>query len=326
MTRKSGFVTSALLGLLVFTAGVSDVSAARMGGGRSFGSRPSYSAPYQRSTTPSNPGTARPDMPAQQPAMSAAQQRNQAVRDSLAQRGGLGRFLGGLALGGLLGALFFGGGFEHINFFDLLIFAGIAFLLFRLLAARRQGQARPASAGGYFGGGAADAGETGSVYGRQGSDGRAPAAGFDTDIFSRKGGPAGAAPAGNGVAMPADFDAPAFLNGARVAYEMMQKAWDRGDLAELRALTTDKVFAELQEQIRARGVAPNQTDLLKVEVELLEVRDTGNDREVTVLFDVLMREERDARPEQVREVWHFTRPRNSRQPTWFLDGIQQLED
>ena len=63
MTRKSGFVTSALLGLLVFTVGVSDVSAARMGGGRSFGSRPSYSAPYQRSTTPSNPGTARPDMP-----------------------------------------------------------------------------------------------------------------------------------------------------------------------------------------------------------------------------------------------------------------------
>jgi predicted lipid-binding transport protein (Tim44 family) len=39
-----------------------------------------------------------------------------------------------------------------------------------------------------------------------------------------------------------------------------------------------------------------------------------------------MREERDAKPGQVREVWHFTRSRSSRQPTWFLDGIQQLED
>jgi predicted lipid-binding transport protein (Tim44 family) len=326
MNKKTGFLLSALMGSLVLSATVSEAYAARMGGGRSFGGRPSFNMPYQRSPSPANPGMNRPGAPAQQPAMSAAQQRNQAMRNNLSQRGGFGRLLGGLALGGLLGALFMGGGFEGINFLDILIFGGVAFLLFKFFAARRQSAERTATSGaGYYGEAAA---ASDSVYGRQTHDasdhpGRA---GFDTDILSRKGGFSGGTTTGGSVPVPTDFDAPAFLSGAKAAYETMQKAWDEGDVAELRGLTTDKVFAELQEQILARGGAENVTDLLKVDVELLEVRDIGSDREVTVLFDVLMREERDARPSQVREVWHFTRSRNSRQPTWFLDGIQQLEE
>ena len=298
------------LGLLF--ASMQEASAARMGGGKSFGSRPSYSTPYQRS-----PGAGQPGGFAQQPAMSPAQARNQGLRDSMAQRGGFGRFLGGLALGGLLGAMFMGGGFEHINFLDILVFAGIAFLLMRLFAARRQSaEARP-SAAGYAG----HSGDN-APYERTGTE---RGAGFDTDIFSRGGSAAPqATPAP--VVFPADFDPPQFVSGAKAAYTMMQAAWDRGDLAELRSLTTDKVFGELQDQIRARGDATNQTDLLKVECEILEVRDVSGSREATVLFDVMMREDPSARPQQVREVWHFTRALNSRQPTWFLDGIQQLED
>lgn len=322
MKRTTGFLMSAILGFALLAMGSADVFAARMGGGKSFGSRPSYSMSYQRSPSP---GATRPGAPGQQPAMSPAQQRNQAMRDGLAQRGGFGRLLGGLALGGLLGALFMGGGFEGINFFDILIFGGIAFLLFKLLAARRQG-AEPVAAAGSSLFGAGRPVDADPVYGRQGSvHGAAGGAGFDTDILSRKGGVTGR-PAVDSIPVPADFDVPGFLNGARAAYEMMQRAWDHGDLAELRSLTTDKVFGELQDQIRARNGAANQTDLLKVEVELLEVRELGADREATVLFDVLMREAPEARPAQVREVWHFVRPRGSRQPTWFLDGIQQLED
>ncbi|MFM8442390.1 MAG: Tim44 domain-containing protein [Methylococcus sp.] len=326
MKTRTNFVLSAMLGMAVLAVGMSEAFAARMGGGRSFGSRPSYSMPYQRSPAPSNPGMApgmnRPGAPAQQPALSPAQMKNQAMRDSLAQRGGLGRFLGGLALGGLLGALFMGGGFEGINFLDILLFGGVAFLLFKFLAARRQRAEQVATPGGYYDADHQD--QSGNRYERQANIGTSGGAGFDTDILSRKAGLSAAQTAASPV--PADFDAPGFLEGAKAAYAMMQKAWDKGDLAELRALTTDKVFGELQEQIRARGGAENQTDLLKVEVELLEVRDVGNDREATVLFDVLMREDREARPTQVREVWHFTRSRNSRQPTWFLDGIQQLEE
>jgi hypothetical protein len=38
----------------------------------------------------------------------------------------------------------------------------------------------------------------------------------------------------------------------------------------------------------------NHTDVLNIEVELLVVRETGNDIEAVVLFDTLMREERTA--------------------------------
>lgn len=294
--------------LSVLLATVEEASAARMGSGKSFGSRPSYSMPYQRS-----PGMGQSGGFAQQPSASPAQARNQALRDSMAQRGGFGRFLGGLALGGLLGALFMGGGFEHINFLDILVFAGIAFLLMRIFAAKRQAAESPASPMGY----------TRHDAPAQGYERRA--AGFDTDVMSKgtTGGSSYDAP--KAPAFPADFDADQFISGAKAAYAMMQAAWDRGDLAELRGLTTDKVFGELQDQVRARGDAPNQTDLLKVECEILEVRDVAGAREATVLFDVMMREEAQGRPEQVREVWHFVRQLNSRQPTWFLDGIQQLE-
>ncbi|WP_162232302.1 Tim44 domain-containing protein, partial [Methylogaea oryzae] len=152
-------------------------------------------------------------------------------------------------------------------------------------------------------------------------------AGFDTDILSRKG-PAEASvysAASAKPSVPADFDAAGFLEGAKSAYRHLQTSWDQGDLAEIRGLATDRVFAEIQDQYRARQ-GENRTELLKLEAELLEVRERDNDREASVLFDVLMRESDDERPKQVREVWHFIRSKASRQPTWFLDGIQQLDD
>ncbi|SMF94489.1 Predicted lipid-binding transport protein, Tim44 family [Methylomagnum ishizawai] len=318
MKKLTGLMFSVLIAATLAVSGSGDAYAKRLGGGSSFGSRPSYSQPYSRSATPSTqPGYGQPGATAQQPAYSPAAQRNQGIRDSLAQRGGFMRMLGGLALGGLLGAMLFGGGFEGINFLDILLFAGVAFLLFKLFAARRgAAMGRPAPAQGYY---PPEPESQSQPYQRQAG------AGFDTDVMSTKNHVGGTAGFQAAPALPADFDAAAFLNGAKAAYALMQQAWDRGDLADLRSLTTDKVFGELQDQLRARGGAPNQTELLQVEAEILEVRDAGADREVAVLFDTVLREAPGAAPAQVREVWHFTRPRNSRQPTWFLDGIQQVE-
>ncbi|MGX2040855.1 Tim44 domain-containing protein [Methylocaldum sp. MU1018] len=322
MKKLTGLVLSVLIGFTLALSGTGDAYAKRLGGGKSFGSRPSYSEPYRRSTDMTQSAS-----PAQQQAYQASAQRNQAAREAMSKRGGLMGMLGGLALGGLLGALLFGGAFEHLNFLDILVFALIAFMLFKLLAARR----RAATADGYHPAGhsARDA-EFDRPYERQAEPGQAGKAGFDTDILFGKGrasssGQAGGM-AGQPNSIPADFDTASFLSGAKAAYEMMQKAWDEKDLGQLRALTTDKVFGELQDQLRARGTGSNRTELLKVEVELLEVRDLGAEREATVLFDVIMRESPEERSAQVREVWHFVRPKHSRQPTWFLDGIQQLED
>lgn len=327
MNKLSRFLLVMGIALSLLFVGTEASYAARMGGGKSFGSRPSYSQPYK------SPGNgASQASPAHQPGyQSPAYQRNQAARESMSRRGGLMGMLGGLALGGLLGAMLFGGAFEHINFLDMLIFAGVAFLLFKLLAARRQGGLGQATSGAQTTYRPEPDGDRDQAYQRRAEPvyaGNAQRAGFDTDILSRKGRSVGSGvdytPSAQ-VSLPADFDNVAFLSGAKAAYAHLQEAWDSADLGELRALTTDKVFGELQDQLRERTDA-NRTELLKVEATLLDVRDQGDDREAAVLFDVSMREAPGEEAVQVREVWHFVRSRLSKQPTWFLDGIQQLED
>lgn len=310
MNKKIGILATLFLTLTLLMAGIQEAQAKRFGGGRSFGSRPSYSAPYQRSASPSS---------ASQSTRSASQQKasaqNQAARQSWASRGGLMGMLGGLALGGLLGSLFFGGAFENINLMDILVFAGIAYLLMRLFASKaRQSQA-----------------SAGSAYHRSGYDhdqptdygSAAPSAsnsGFNTDLMFGKNGQMSTTPS---TEIPADFDQAGFLAGAENAYRYLQSAWDKADLAAIRGLTTDKVFAEIQDQLRASG-SNNQTEVLKINSELLEVREVGNELEATVLFDCVLRED-GGDTEQVREVWHFTKPISSKQSKWYLDGLQQLE-
>ena len=321
MKKITGFILSVMIGFALVLADAGDAYAARLGGGKSFGSRPSYSQPYRRSNDMNQASPAQ-----QQPVyQSPAAQRNQAAREAMAKRGGLMGMLGGLALGGLLGAMLFGGAFEHINFLDILIFGAIAYMLFKLFAARRQTGLGQASAGGRdYRAADADAGFDHAYERRVHQDQHIPSgqAGFNTDVLFDKG-----AVAASSVrpSIPADFDASAFLERAKAAYRHLQAAWDSGDLAELRGLTTDKVFSELQDQIKQR-VGENRTELLKVEAQLLEVRDAGSDREASVLFDVILRESADERPTQVREIWHFVRSKFSKQPTWFLDGIQQMAD
>ncbi len=314
MKKSSGFLLSLIVAICIMSIGLGDANAARFGGGKSFGSKPSYSTPYNRS------GGFNQASP-QQPSMAA--QRNLAARENFGRRGGLMGMLGGLALGGMLGALFFGGAFEGINFMDILIFAGIAYLLFKLFAARTQsGLGRATPAGQAYG--QPEGAEYDQAYQRQADpvDRNSSRAGFNTDVLFKRGGNSQA----NGpVNLPSDFDAANFLIGAKSAYAHLQQAWDTADMSELRGLCTDKVFIELQDQIKQR-IGENNTELLKVNAEILQVNDVGGDREAAVLFDVLLREAPGQNPTQVREVWHFIRSLNSKQPTWFLDGIQQIED
>ncbi len=326
MKKTSRFLLSMLVAFCLMSAFLGEAYAARLGGGKSFGSRPSYSTPYNNRSGGFNQASPAQQPAYQQPGMAA--QRNQVARDAMGRRGGLMGMLGGLALGGLLGAMFFGGGFEGINFMDILIFAGIAFVLFKLFSAysqRRQGQATPAGQSpGYSAGSGYE-----PAYQRNAEpvERVSNRAGFNTDVLFNRGGNAqanGYRPAAQSD-LPADFDAATFLKGAKSAYAHLQQAWDTGDLAELRGLCTDKVFGELQDQLQQR-VGENRTELLKVESVILAVEDVGGDREVAVLFDVTLRESPGQTPAQVKEVWHFTRSRASKQPTWFLDGIQQIEE
>jgi len=245
-------------------------------------------------------------------------------------RSGLMGMLGGLALGGLLGSLFHGGGFQGINFLDILIFGGIAFLLYKLFAAKKAGSVQQPA----YHRTADNSYQEPTSYQEPQSSQTGPA-GFNTDIlFGNKNNAGSSEPLSQPMqqdanfgtaAVPAGFDQKAFLDGAKIAFANLQKAWDERDLAEIRGLTTDKVFAEIQDQLKA-STAENRTEILKLEAELLEVREVGSELEAVVLFDTIMREDRDAQAGQVREVWHFIKPKVSVQPKWYLDGIQQLAE
>ncbi len=312
MKNYSGLFAALILGFGLMISGVSDVEAKRFGGAGSFGGRSSYSSPFKRSANTA---------PRRSASQQKAYQQNQAARQSMSRRGGLMGMLGGLALGGLLGSLFFGGAFEGLNFMDILIFGGIAYLLYKMFAAKAgAGQQTTYQRSSYN--------DNNSQY-SFGSD-QQESTGFDTDVMFKKN-----AQAQQGFDQDADdadfdqnqvpqgFNEEEFLKGAVAAYKDLQHAWDNKDLAEIRGLTTDSVFAEIQSQIKSMEYE-NHTDILKIDAELLNVRELGSELEAVVLFDSILREEEDSQAEQIREVWHFIKPKNSIQPKWYLDGIQQL--
>jgi len=325
MNKLLGLFFTLTLAVSLSLANISDAEAKRFGGARSFGSKSSFSKSYSRKAS----------SPAKTASQKKATQQNQTARQSMSRRGGLMGMLGGLALGGLLGSLFFGGAFENFNFMDILIFGGIAYLLFKLFAAKASNQSpRPVFT---------QQNQTSRTkkdplstrsYQRNDEPNANSTAGFNTDIFSNKSGDSKFTPSSvnteedisqETLVLPKDFDEAAFLDGAKGAYKMLQSAWDNKDLSGIRGLTTDKVFSEIQSQLQASD-EDNKTDILNIEAELLEFRELSTEMEATVLIDSLLREDADASATQVREVWTFIKPKNSLQSKWYLDGLQQLED
>lgn len=100
--------------------------AARLGGGRSFGSRPSMSQPAQAPSAMQRQST---------------QQRQQAAQAQQPQRkgflGGMGGLLGGLLAGSLIGSLLFGGGFSGGGIMDILLLGILLFVGLKLFARAR---------------------------------------------------------------------------------------------------------------------------------------------------------------------------------------------
>lgn len=310
------FVVMLTAGLLT-VGGISEAEAKRFGGGSSFGGKSSFGSPAKKSTAARTP--------AQQ---KAATQNNQA-RQQMKNKGGMMGLLGGLAIGGLLGAMFFGGAFENINFMDILLFAGIAFLLFKLLKSRKPRQDGPAPAGAPYAPPESQHQEAAPTMERRMNDTGSNAdngdRNFDTDVMFGKGAKQSDTAMATSAVPPADFDQADFLEGAEGAFRMLQEAWNNKDLGEMRRLCSDEMFAQIQDQFRAAD-ADYFVQLLKLDAELLEVREVNGQQEATVLFDALMRESEDDRPMQVREIWHFNRSSNALSEQWFLDGIQQLEE
>jgi predicted lipid-binding transport protein (Tim44 family) len=300
-----------LVAVLVALIGLSlamDADARRMGGGRSVGK--------QRELT--SPNMQRSQRPAQQQQATPAQQQQAAPATTPPPRpqpSGMSRWLGplaGLALGAGLAALFLHNGATGALLGILLLVALVAgaVLLFRMI--RGGGAARQPY--GYAGGDPYIRREpTSAPAAFPGADSAAPHSVAATTQSSHD---------ASTVQGPLDFDAEQFLRHARKHFVELQAAHDRRDLSAIRDFLTPELYRDIEADVRASGTAPQKTEVVTLNAEVLDVTSEGDLYIVSVRFSGLIREESGAEPQQFSEVWHLEKPVNGR-TGWLVSGIQQ---
>jgi len=123
--------------------------------------------------------------------------------------------------------------------------------------------------------------------------------------------------------VPADFDAAGFERIAKMIFIRMQAANDSADLNDLRAFTTPELFASIRLDLQERGNAPQQTDVVQIDAEVLDGAQESERQVVSVRFHGLVRELRDSGATPFDEVWHLVRPLDGSRE-WAIAGIQQM--
>jgi predicted lipid-binding transport protein (Tim44 family) len=274
---------------------VPDAEAKRLGGGKSAG--------MQRQATPAPSAPAAAGKPAAAPAAAAPA--------AAAKPAGMSRFLGplaGLAAGLGIAALLshFGMGEGMANMLLILALVAVAFFVIRWLMSKRTPQAGMQ----YAGAGAGNVTPT--------NFNPAPAQ------FEGSGVGAGAAAAtAVGANIPADFDVEGFLRQAKLSFVRLQAANDRGDMDDIREFTSPEMFAEIKMQYQERGNKSQETDVMQLNAELLEVATEEGRHVASVHFSGQLREDANAAPEAFAETWHLVKPTDGSRG-WNVAGIQQV--
>ena len=122
--------------------------------------------------------------------------------------------------------------------------------------------------------------------------------------------------------IPADFPVENFLRSAKTSFIRLQAANDRKDVNDVREYTTPEMFAEISMQMQERDNAPQKTDVININGELLEVANEGDWAIASVRFTGSLSENNGA-PESVDEVWHVQKNLRDDKAVWLLAGIQQ---
>jgi predicted lipid-binding transport protein (Tim44 family) len=226
----------------------------------------------------------------------------------------------GLGIAALMSHLGFGAEFGNIVMLLLLgivAIVAIRFVMSRFASGRSAPDLRFASAGpssaafpGFASGGSAGGSSNG--LGNAGS----AAALAPTGLLASP-----ATSAASASRWPADFDAAAFERVAKMIFIRLQAANDSGDLGDLRAFTTPEMFAHLKLDLQERGAAAQQTDVERVDAEVLDVAREPDRQIVSVRFHGLIREQAGAPAEPFDEVWHLVKPADASRE-WAIAGIQ----
>jgi predicted lipid-binding transport protein (Tim44 family) len=274
--------------------------AKRLGGGGSAGLQRSLPA---RSTPDSLPAKPAQNAATPAPAAPAAAAAASPKRSWMGPIAGLAAGLGLAAL-----ASHFGFGDELANVMMIALLAMVAVFVVRLLMRR------------FASNGVAPSGMRLAGAG-------APLPADSTTWRTAQAQPAAAAPLPAAGAspgqVPADFDVAGFERIAKMIFIRMQAANDSADLNDLRAFTTPELFASIRLDLQERGNVTQQTDVVQIDAEVLDVAQESERQVVSVRFHGLVRELRDSGATPFDEVWHLVRPLDGSRE-WAIAGIQQM--
>ena len=272
--------------ILALGLSIGDAEAARLGGGKSLGMQRQSVAP--RPTAPAQQATpAAPKAPVGAPA--ATPKRN--------WMGPLAGLAAGLGIAALLSHFGMGEGMANILMIALLAMAAVFVL--KLLFARKTPAAAPDNAMQYAGAGGVNPPPQAVAAAQYGA----------------------AAPTAANV--PAGFDSEGFLRIAKLNFVRLQAANDAKNMDDIREFVAPEMFAEFQMEMNERGNAPQQTDVVTLNAELLEVVTEGNRHLASVHFSGMIREAVGAPAVPFDEVWNLAKP-VSGDKGWVIAGIQQV--
>ena len=105
-----------------------------------------------------------------------------------------------------------------------------------------------------------------------------------TPAIPAAGGTAPAIANSKGNSIPADFDVDGFVRNAKVNFIRLQAANDAGNLEDIREFTTPEMFGEIKLSFAERGQAAQQTDVVTVNAEVLDVTEESTRYIVSVRF------------------------------------------
>ncbi len=283
-----------------------EVQAKRLGGGATSG--------MKRQTPPAQPTQSVPAKPADAAAQTPTGAAAAAPAAAAPKRSWLGPIAGlaaGLGLAALMSHL--GLGAEFGSLLTMLLVAVVGVFVVRFLMRR-------------FASGAGNRGPALATPQGMQFSGPTSGSGSDPGLGSSALAPQQpvAAQQTNAAGFPPGFDAAGFERVAKMIFIRMQAANDTGDLADLRQFATPEMFAAFRLELQERQGGAQQTDVVRLDAQVLEFAQEDDRQIVSVRFHGLIREEKDAPASSFDETWHLTKPLDGSRE-WAIAGIAQNE-
>lgn len=298
-----------------------DAEAKRLGGGTSSGMRRD-SGTMQKQATP--PAAAPTSAAAAKPAPAAQPAAAPAPSGASRWLGPLAGLAAGVGLGALLGGAFGGLGGGLGSILSMLLMGLVAFFAIRFIMGMMKGkQQTPA----YAPAGASPEAQAPARF--ESAPQQTPAIGGGLAPAPVIGGGVPGIGAGlaaqeetRGGSIPADFDVEGFVRQAKLNFVRLQAANDAGNMDDIREVTTPEMYAEIKLQLQERGNKTQNTDVVNLNADLLDVSTEDKRHVASVRFFGTLRE--DGTTESFDEVWHLVKPVDGSHG-WTIAGIQQMQ-